>query len=279
MTETFQLFRLVLTPRRQIDLLDVQHVGMTRRQYLEAVFSEERKFKCRKTEFHYMPEAAVVPDEAIIGRIGRPVRREENLPPEQGFREITHDGWKAIVIAIDPTEHEDGQKASVQIDSQVGSPTVILPEFVKAVNDSYPGAPYAIQAEALFDQGDFWDFAHKYEGEVTSVTFEFVTPNGPWSTADDVKDAMKEYQKEVNAAKVTQTFQNKDGLDLESDIIRSSVDYAASGQGKIKARAKRRGKYNSTDDRKTATIESDPDNDEEVVDLVVKLVKKVLGQK
>ncbi|WP_126421307.1 hypothetical protein [Asticcacaulis excentricus] len=277
MSETFQLFRLVLTPRRQIDLLDV-HSGFTREQYLKSVFTEERKFKRRKSEFHYIPEDKALPDGAIVGKLGKPVRREENLPPDQGFKEVTHDAWKAVVIAIDPTNHEDGQKASVQIDAQVGNPLVLLPEFVKAINESYPGAPFLIQAEPLFDQGDFWDFAHENSGQVTCVTFEFVTPNGPWGTANDVKNGMKEYQNILNAAKVTQTFQNKDGLDLDNDLIRASVDYAESGQGTIKAKAKKKKKYNSTDSRKTVTIKSEPEGDEEVVDIVFRLFKKVLGR-
>ena len=109
MSQKFQLFRLSLLTHAQASIFAV-YPEPTRTAYLTRVFSEERKFLHYKNEFYFEPAPASFSPGALLGRLGRLVQSDENLSPEEGLIETIHEGWKACVVVIDPTDHEDGQK-------------------------------------------------------------------------------------------------------------------------------------------------------------------------
>jgi hypothetical protein len=201
---------------------------------------------------------------------------EENLPPEEGLTETSRDGWKAAVIVIDPVDHPDGQKASVEIDPQVGAPWVILAALVNEINRAVD-TPYQLEAQPIINSGSFWEFARENQGAVTSLTFEFTVPNGLWSTHTNPREELRQARDHIKAQKVTTKFQSDDGLDTSDERIVEAVDYAASGSGTIKARARNKKTFNSTAAPKTITLADSLDS-EPIIVKVARLISQVLDR-
>ena len=234
-TIRFQLFRLSLLLHEQMSLFD--HEVISREEYLRGVFSQEYQFDHYRNRFHYRPDLERSTGNITLGRVGRPMIIEENRPPEEGLGETTHEGWKAAVVVIHPSDHPDGQKASVEIDQQVGKPTVIFAALVNAINQANP-SPYQLEVQPIIDARSFWEFASANQGAITSLTFEFTVPNGLWSTATHLREELIEAREHIKAHKVTAKFQSDDGLETNDERIVEAVNYAASGSGIIKARAR-----------------------------------------
>jgi len=276
MSERFEVFRLSLLPRPQRDLEGGP--DPTREEYLRTVFSAITTFAHYNAEFHFRPDPRLSTDNGLIGRLGRAVVIDENRPPDQGFEEISHEGWKACVVVVDPGEHEDGQKASIEIDQAVGKPTAIFGGLVKAINAANPLAPYTIEAQPIFDAETFWDFAEENEGQITSLTFEFVVPNGLWSASSSIRDELKAAKEKLGAQKVINTFQSSDGIETNSEQVRDAVNYAVSGSGEIKARAKGGKKFDSNEKPKVATLPKSDEEKEPVIVRVARNIARVLGR-
>lgn len=276
MSDRFEVFRLSLLPRPQRDL--ESGADPTREEYLRTVFSAVTTFMHYNAEFHFRPDDKLSTADALIGRLGRAVIIDENRPPDQGFEEISHDGWKACVVVVDPRDHEDGQKASIEIDAAVGKPTAIFTGLVKAINAANPLAAYTIEAQPIFDADTFWEFAEENAGRVTTLTFEFVVPNGLWSASSNIRDELKAAKEKLGAQKVINTFQSDEGLETNSEQVKEAVDYAVAGSGEIKARAKGGKKFNSTEKPKVATLPKSDDKDEPIIVRVARNIARVLGR-
>lgn len=276
MSDRFEVFRLSLLPRSQRDL--ESGPDPTREEYLRAVFSGDTTFTHYNAEFHYRPDARLSTDDALLGRLGRAVVIDENRPPDQGFEEISHDGWKACVVVIDPRDHEDGQKASIEIDVAVGKPTAIFSGLVKAINAANPLAAYTIEAQPIFDADTFWEFAEENEGRITSLTFEFVVPNGLWSARSSIREELKAAKEKLGAQKVINTFQSDESLETDSEQVKEAVNYAVAGSGEIKARAKGGKKFNSIEKPKVAELPKSDDPEEPIIVRVARNIAKVLGR-
>jgi hypothetical protein len=61
----------------------------------------------------------------------------------------------------------------------------------------------------------------------------------------------------VREAKLT--LENKDGLELETERVRQTVNYTLEGGGNIRARTKRKKRYNSKNRTKKVTVEEATD--------------------
>ncbi|MBJ6127597.1 hypothetical protein [Microvirga splendida] len=269
MGERFELFRLSLVPRDQKRFFEEE---ISREEYLRRAFSRDWIFQHYGTEFHYRSDAQLSHSEALLGRLGRQVTFDENLPPEKGFAENSRDGWKACVLALDPRDHADGQKAALQIDRQVGTPYSLMISLAEAINQFYRDAPFQLEIQPIFDSSTFWRFAEENRGQVTSLTFEFVVPNGLWSANESVREGLARYREKISAQKVTTTFKSNEGLETDAEPIREAVSYAEKGSGSIKARALGNKRFSS---KRQATVVTLDDSDSEEMSLVAKAARKI----
>jgi hypothetical protein len=277
MADNFQLFRLSLLTRADRDLFR-DGPEPTRAEHLAQAFAREWTFEHYGSDFYFKPDPERSVPDGLLGRLGRAVTIEENLPPDEGLVEASHDGWKACVIVVDPGDHEDGQKASVQVDVKVGKPVSIFTALIKAINEGDPSAPYTIEAEPIFDADTFWEFAAENDGEITSLTFEFVAPNGLWNASSSLKDELRVARETIGAQKVINTFKSDDGLETNNEQIKEAVNYIGNGSGEIKARARGNKKFSSTDKPKTVSLEKDTKDSEPLIVKVAKHIGKVLGR-
>src|SRR5690348_10707670 len=122
----FDLFRMALSERAQLDLFDPA-TRPTREAWLRDVLSREIIFMHRKEQFHYAPDPHAPPEgQDIVGRIGRKRAAVENEPPARGLVETKRDKWTAARLLIDPSHHADGQKIAMENVQSVGKPFGLL---------------------------------------------------------------------------------------------------------------------------------------------------------
>jgi len=251
----YDLIRLVLVSREQTSLFERRdHTGepLSRERWLRHIFAAEITFWHRATEFHYVPH----PDLSgafIVGQIGRQSRIIENEPPESGFRETVREPWHAANVIIDPTHHLDGQKIAFETKAHVGQALSIIKSLSNTINER-PDEPYVIEANAIVNPETFWEFERENRGDITSITFDLIAPN-MFGIRDDMAREMAGFRDNEKARKVSISLQNEDGLKLDDDRVRQSVQYAVDGGGEIKAKTKKRKRFSSSTNGKRIPVD------------------------
>lgn len=277
MSNRFELFHLSLLQRAQMDIDGEEFKDFTRAEWLNKVFTEKMPFDSYGSEFYYLPSLPSEGDDVVVGRLGRHVERDENLPPEDGFEEITREIWLASVIVLDPAEHEDGQKLAVQVVGDIGKPSTLVKNLVGSINNRYPYSPYSIEVGHIVDTQTFWNFVSENKGDVTSVSFDFIPPN-MLGADEDYYQEMNEYKQNEKARKVKLSIENPDGINPETDRIKRATNYALEGRGAIKAKAKGNKRYNSDNEVQRTYVENVSEAGVELVDVAKKLANRILGR-
>jgi len=270
--ERFEQFRLSLMPPAQNDLFSGP--PPSREEYIRSAFGREWKFDHYKSPFTFVHKGDLDPA-TLLGQIGREGLIRENRSPEEKFEDNTHIGWLACVVLIDPTDHEDGQKVAVQVDPKVGTPLSLIDALVRTINERVEDKFYHIEVEPIIEATPFWEFVEKNNGEITSITFELVVPNGLFTANNDTAEEMRRFKEVMKTRKLTVTLQNSDGLDIYSDPIKDAVDYAANSGGRIRAKSKSGKKYSSATKPKATTIEADENDAGDSESLLVRAAQKV----
>lgn len=278
MPETFELFRLSLLEKDpHNDLLAKELWQLSRKEWLEKVFSEEVSLNSYGSEFHYVPAPEHSDKKVLLGRVGRHVSRAENKPPEEGLEEFIHDTWLASLIVLDPTHHEDGQKLAIQSNSHVGAPSSLMKNMIGAINEKYAYGPYHIEIGQIFETQSFWSYVGENKGNVTSVTFDLVAPN-MFGGSDDWDNDIRALRDDEKIQKMQLSLKSDDGLELETERIRQAVNYAEKTSGKIRASAKDKPSYNSTDVTKKTRIDDIKDDGIELMNVAARLAARILGR-
>lgn len=231
MSERFDLFRFSLLPKEQMDLLTP--FDSTREAYLRNIFSSRIQFQHYKTAFQYVPSQI---SGEIVGRVGRLVINEENLPPDIGLEEAKREMWKAAVIVIDPTEHIDGQKVALEWDPKVGKTDPVMTSLTRAINEQNPTAAYHLEVSPISEASTFWEFARENKGAITTLSFTFVAPN-MFGGIDNITEEMRQFRDEERAQRVSIALKSSEGIETDTEKIRNSVEYTSRGGGEITARA------------------------------------------
>jgi hypothetical protein len=253
----YDLIRLILLDREQIDLLGrdltkADSAGMPRREWwLREIFGEQIAFQHYGSDFHYVPEPRF--PGLIVGRIRRPFHLTENLPPDAGLGEIERDGWIAAPVIIDATSHPNGQKIAMQADSRVGKPAGVLESLATHINARVPPEPFIRETNPIVDSETFWTFERENRNEITSIVFEFVAPN-MFGTRHDLDKELKELRDHEKIQKAKLELESKDGLNLETDRVRTSVSYTFEGGGSLRARTKKGKLFNSKNKIKRVVV-------------------------
>lgn len=273
MAEKFDLFRLSLTERSTQEDLFLDSIP-NREEYLRKLFATNFQFSHYGNTLHYVVQDPNA-NGRIIAMVGRVYATDENTPPEEGFKQAIHQGWKAAIFVLDPTHHADGQKISFHHDQLVGRPSSLIRSIVNAFNENSL-APYHIEVEPIFSAKSFWEFAESNKGEITSLTFEFVTPN-MFGGSDEVTNELRNFRDIEKAQKVTVKIQSSDGLETNTEKVKESVDYVTKGAGTITAKARGGQQYNSTKQSQQVTL-PDTLSKESLVDRVRQNIGRLLGR-
>lgn len=273
--EVFKLFRISLIDEQTTFDMFKEH-AKNRQEFLTSIFSERFQFTHRGAIYHYAPVlTSKKPEEILLGRVGKPTKVIENMPPDQGLLEEERESWKAAVMVIDTSHHEDGQKISFQCRSEVGKPKSILKSMANELNSRHKGRGYHMEIEPIFDASSFWDFVKENNGKITRISFTFVAPN-MFGSIDSISREMKEFRDEERAQRIRIELSSENGLNAETEKIKNSVDYVAKGGGKITA-ATHKKKFNSTVSEKDVSIDKIT-QDEPIIDLILKTLSKIFGR-
>ncbi|MER8981086.1 hypothetical protein [Mesorhizobium sp. M0870] len=258
----FELARLFLLERKQSDAFERRAADgskLNREQWLREVFSQEIDFIHRKSERRFVPDQSRPKGEQrIVARIGRKTLSHENDPNDH-LKEITREQWRACLVIIDPTSHDDGQKVAIETSSIVGSGFGNFESLITTINGHSPPEPFVIELHSITDQTTFWEYVDRHKGKITSIALEVVMPNMFGGSSSFEEDA-KQLRDKEKARKIKETIENEDGLEPETERMRDAVSYATRGGGKVKAKAKGATPYDSTRDKKYIEADVDSEN-------------------
>jgi hypothetical protein len=251
----FEMLRLLMVERRQRGLFPRESPeggAFTREAWLRDVFSREIEFQHLGGRFHYSPvtDHDAGPD-VLVGRVGRLITRVENDVPERHLAVIERETWKAANILIDPTAHEDGQKAAMEYEPSVGHPVPVFQSLAAKINNDFE--PFVLEVNAIVPSETFWNFVRDHEGQITSIQFEFIAPN-MFGETDDYDAEMRTMHAEEKAQKAKLSLESKDGLNLNTKRIRTAAEHVLKGDGNVKARTKTKTSFDSKDRARKVNI-------------------------
>jgi hypothetical protein len=246
----FEQFRLSLRSRGQRTLFG-KYENLSREDWIKEIFSVEVEFTHYGSLYHYVPKSPDADSKVLIGRLGRKTFSVKNKPPESGLEEYIDETWRASVIAVDPTEHKDGQKVAMQRLADVGSPLSLLPRLIQAFEEHFAsdGTPYSTSINPISNPQEFEKFVAKNKGKITRVTFYLDVPN-MFGSEDEYDREMREFRDKEQAQKVKIEISNPDGIDATSERVKFTAEKAMErGTGKVTAKAM--GKNNNFSSQKT----------------------------
>ena len=237
----------------------IDDAAPTRDRYLLTTFRNRIDFTARTKSLVYVPigEEQFLDRTIVLGRIGRKVTTIGAATPEWDFMEVKRKGWAAANIAIDITEHSDGQKVAFQEHWAVGRPLFIMRELARHLNKSRDHPGWIVSAYCVKGKEDLWQFVGRSEERITSAEFDFVVPN-LFGSEDDLSKDLNEGKDRFNANKISTTLTNTEGaLYLNPEHLNDAVNYTAKGGGAIKLKSGRRMIYNSEAKVRTVSIPDD----------------------
>lgn len=276
----FDLFRLSLRQREQVDMEDLIRPERSNREaWIRHLFSQRVEFRHHGTDFVYLPSEAQAGQKYVIGRIGREVSELENASPELGYREIMHDAWKAAVIVVDPGEHTDGQKVAIQFHPSVVKPSTIAPRLLQALDRENSPSPYIPSIHPITNKEAFWEFAARNKGKITKITFDLEVPN-MFGTDDEYTKEMREFREIEKAKSIKLEISNPDGIDVDTDRVRYTVEKASLGTGSVTAKALgKNNKFSSNEQQISASISVESDGEvKSIFDQAVDFANRMLGR-
>lgn len=148
--------------------------------------------------------------------------------------------------------------------------------IIKSLSDSInsePDHPYVIEANSIIDPNTFWDFESRNRGKIIAITFELIAPN-MFGIRDDLTKELTEFRDKEKARKVEISLFNEDGLKLDENRVRETVQYAVEGGGEIKARTKNRRTFDSA--KRGQKVSVDIPKEEIETDSISTLIDKVI---
>ena len=276
-TVKFDLFRLSLRKREQVDIFEQLSGEIGREEWLRTLFSRQVTFRHYSVDYTFQPTDPSEAHPIIIGRIGRQVVGVENQPPEKDFLEYEHEAWKAAVLVLDPTDHSDGQKLALQHHSEVGNPQALVPRLIQALEEDQEFNHFLTSSHPITNKEAFWDFVRRNKGKVVRLTFELEVPN-MFGSDDEYEREMKAYREKEKAQRVKVEISNPDGVDPDTERVKYTVDKAMDkGTGKVTARAKGAGNvFSSQKKPQSAKLEHDPDSS--LIEKAPLLIDRILGR-
>jgi hypothetical protein len=189
----------------------------------------------------------------MFGWFGREKVNAERTPPAEGFEPTKHLGWQAAFAIIDPTEHTDGQKLSVEDNkADIGTPRAIVRSFETQFNRS-PETPFFIHIQPLISQGSFWDFSNAHRNSIESIGFDVPVPN-MFGGKNDFVEELRSLRDNENVATVNTKLKSDKELTVSSGRLKQIVDYVEQGGGELTATATDGASYNSVSHEKRITV-------------------------
>jgi hypothetical protein len=114
-----------------------------------------------------------------------------------------------------------------------------------------------LEINPISDPETFWTFEEQNRDEIISISFELAAPN-MFGTRNDLDEEMKSLRDHERMRKAKLELENSDGLKLNTDRVRNTVDYTLEGGGTLKARPRRHKTFNSKQKGKRIVVPPPP---------------------
>jgi hypothetical protein len=156
------------------------------------------------------------------------------------FQAETLDDWPSINIII--CNDSEVQTIAISKNTRAFSDTAVVAELLR-VNLVQAVSSYglALHIEPQFNRNFFWELINKYQGKITSVRFECVTPNMS-RISQTVSEELKDLAKDTNTQLTELELKShaESALDIKPDnkAVNSLLDYTSEGGGNISIRAR-----------------------------------------
>lgn len=275
------LFRLSLKTKEMADLFearDAEGRPYSRENWLRHFFGREREFIHFKNQFVLKPvEGLSVPrlPHLRFAWVARELQKSERTPPSEGLEPTKHPSWQASFLAVDPTDHPDGQLVALEYNDEIGIPKAIINSLVKALNDDLD-APYFAQAFPLVRKGAFWEFAERHRDEIKSVTFTVAAPN-MFKDADDFQEEYRSLRDGENVSSVKATLESDTALKHRTQRMVGLINYVERGAGELSAEATDGTRYHSSDHevKEPADVENHKNNLSKFLREIVAVLERI----
>lgn len=238
------LLRLSLTERHELNLEDglVESKDRpTRAKFLQIAFKKDWQFSYRDNEYSYISSGS--DGLYVYGAIGKRIVKQHFSPPEDGLRPIDVGYWEKSIFILNIAE--DQQVAFIEQNNEVGSGVALTIALSSHINRYAGPNEYKIDAFVLPKKNGFWDAVNNCHKPITELSFSYVVPNMLFNGAESARDCLRSLKERINAKNVDVKIRNPDGIRLDDDEIRSSVEYVEGGAGVAKAKSGKHVVYSS----------------------------------
>ncbi|RCK51909.1 hypothetical protein [Thalassospira xiamenensis] len=265
------LHRMNLKKRTQIDIEEFllhEKSVINRELWLRDVFSKQFEFAYRGSSIFFVPEPSettTIDPKYIVGWLARDRTMSERSAPWEGLEPKRHLFWKAALILIDPTHHEDGQKIAFQYQQEVGKPEPILDALAKYLSNPLEQSwgPYSVSIYPIIHEKSFFIFAEQHRGKIKEITYEISVPN-MFNSPDDFSNEMRDLRDRANVSKVRAKLMSDETINTDASQLSEVAEHVEKGGGEIQAKTISGEHYRSSEHAVSVEVqEPNPESDED----------------
>lgn len=217
----------------------------SRREFLEAAFSQERAFAHTKTgkRFEFVPLPIDGDYVAGIFKRARPLpAHDRSLQPYEA------ENYEGAVLVLSVSK---AQIAWMQHNPRLGSNKALLDSFFANLRTSSGIGDWKVYVEYLHDETEYWSVITERRAEIAKITFTFLPPNA-LSADDEIYNLIKAVHGEAHPEIQQHTYKATPGkMKPDTEHMNASARIAMTGGGEADVRsAENRVLYNSRSARK-----------------------------
>ena len=157
---------------------------------------------------------------------------------------------------------------------KVGSPIALIESLAEHINEQDPPSPFVIEPSPIVDDSDFWEFVQENRGNIATLIFDLITPN-QFGTEHDFDREMRAMRESEKARRVKLQFENEDGLEPETRLVKEAVTYATRGGGSVRAKTRDHKQFRSRSRTQRVVIPEHPSQKRGRFDMVMNAIKVI----
>lgn len=243
----FELFRyqlLPLTRHVQLDMYPderfknintVEDLKSQKNEIFEHVLSEFPVLHHRQAQLNSKIDLHLPPWFVVEVNTQKSIQREK-----EDFEKERIDTWPHVVVIIN--NNPEIQLIAVSKNYRAFASGAVVAKIVQENLDRVlQRYLLTVQVEALFEKSEFWHLIDEYQGRITSVNFELISPNMA-NISKALELDLAKLNADTNSHRTDLKLNSSEGSTLEvtkdNDLLNSLVDYSSEGGGDIAVKVK-----------------------------------------
>ena len=243
----FELFRyqlLPLTRNVQMDMFPderfrsintVEELKARKNEIFGYVLTNFPSLQYRQAEINHKVDMDSPPWFVVEVNTQKSLKRDK-----QDFEQERIDTWPHVVAIIN--NQPEIQILAVSRNTKAfGSGAVVAKMLQENLGRVLQKYLLTIQVEALFEKNGFWHLVKEYQGRITSVNFELISPNMA-NISKGLELDLARLNADTNSHRTDLKLNSSEGSTLEinqeNPLVNSLVDYSSEGGGDIEVKIK-----------------------------------------